>query len=157
MAAFDLKVPVEDLIIKGGVIISTKDPSKSEKITDVSGLKAQKVLVGVGIRHAQPSAPTRPITVQFAEVEVNTRTGEVKVVRFLSSNDTGRVINPLICDNQTHGGIIQSLGLILSEGRILDRTQTGRMLTRTCTTTSVPPSWTFPWKSPVSIRGGLTR
>jgi xanthine dehydrogenase YagR molybdenum-binding subunit len=129
-ASQDLKLPIDDLIIKGGVISSTKDPSKSEKITDVSGLKAQKVLVGVGIRHAQPSAPTRPITVQFAEVEVNTKTGEVKVVRFLSSNDTGRVINPLTCDNQVHGGIVQSLGLALSEGRVLDRTQTGRMLNK---------------------------
>jgi xanthine dehydrogenase YagR molybdenum-binding subunit len=129
-ASQDLKVPVDDLIIKGGVISSKTDPSKSEKITDVSALKGQQVVVGVGIRHAQPAQPCRPVTVQFAEVEVNTKTGEVKVVRFLSANDTGRVINPLTCDNQTHGGIIQSLGLILSEGRVMDRTQTGRMLNK---------------------------
>jgi xanthine dehydrogenase YagR molybdenum-binding subunit len=154
MASQDLKVPVDDLIIKGGVISSATDPSKSEKITDVSGLKGQQVLVGVGIRHAQPAAPCRPICVQFCEVEVNTKTGEIKVVRYLSSNDPGRVINPLTCNNQTHGGIVQGLGLILSEGRVLDRSQTGRMLNKNMHDYKVPTILDVPLEITCIYPGG---
>jgi xanthine dehydrogenase YagR molybdenum-binding subunit len=138
MASEELKVPFEDLTMRGGVISSTKDPSKSIKVTDLSVLKTQKVVVGVGIRHAQPSAPCKPFTVQFCEVEVNTKTGEVKVVRFLSSNDPGRVMNLLTINNQTDGGVALGIGYGLTEARILDRGQTGRMLNKNMNNYKVP-------------------
>jgi CO/xanthine dehydrogenase Mo-binding subunit len=133
MASEELKVPFEDLTMRGGVISSTKDPSKKINVTDLSVLKTQKVVVGVGIRHPQPSAPCKPFCVQFCEVEVNTKTGEVKLLRFVSSNDPGRVMNLLTINNQTAGGIVMGIGYGLSEARILDRGQTGKMLNRNMT------------------------
>ncbi len=62
----------------------------------------------------------------FAEVEVNTRTGEVTVMRLLAAQDSGRVMNRLTFENQVQGGLVMGLGLGRTEERVLDR-QTGKM------------------------------
>jgi xanthine dehydrogenase YagR molybdenum-binding subunit len=54
----------------------------------------------------------------------------VKVLRFLSANDSGRVMNRLTYDNQVIGGITMGIGLALTETRILDGKQTGKMVNR---------------------------
>ena len=71
-----------------------------------------------------------PFAAQFCEVEVNTKTGEVKILRFLSANDSGRVMNRLTYDNQVFGGITWGIGLAMTEARILDGKQTGKMVNR---------------------------
>ncbi len=51
----------------------------------------------------------------FAEVEVDTDTGEVRVVRYVAAHDSGRIINPTLAANQVEGGISQMLGFTLGE------------------------------------------
>jgi len=46
---------------------------------------------------------------QFCEVKVDTRTGEIRIVRFLAAHDSGRVMNRLTYDNQVIGGITMAL------------------------------------------------
>jgi CO/xanthine dehydrogenase Mo-binding subunit len=60
-------------------------------------------------------------------VEVNTRTGEVRLLRFLAAHDSGRVMNRETFDNQVHGGIVMGIGFGMMERRIFDRSQTGKM------------------------------
>jgi xanthine dehydrogenase YagR molybdenum-binding subunit len=85
----------------------------------------------VGYRGPNPEGKVvNPFAAQFCEVEVNTKTGEIKVLRFLSANDSGRVMNRLTYDNQVFGGITWGIGLALTEARILDRKQTGKMVNR---------------------------
>lgn len=52
---------------------------------------------------------------QAAEVEVNTITGEVRVLRVISANDVGRAINPLGLQAQVEGGVMMGLGNALTE------------------------------------------
>lgn len=47
---------------------------------------------------------------QAIEVEVNTQTGEVRVLRVISANDVGRAINPLGLQAQVEGGGMMGLG-----------------------------------------------
>jgi len=55
---------------------------------------------------------------QAAEVEVNTLTGEVRVLRVISANDVGRAINPLGLLGQVEGGVVMGVGHALLENFI---------------------------------------
>lgn len=57
---------------------------------------------------------------QCVEVEVDTGTGEVRVLRVVAAHDCGRVINPLLVESQVIGGITQGLGYALTEERVVD-------------------------------------
>ena len=57
----------------------------------------------------------------FAEVEVNTDTGQVRVIRYVAAHDSGRILNPMLAVNQVEGGVSQMLGFALSEQMITDR------------------------------------
>jgi xanthine dehydrogenase YagR molybdenum-binding subunit len=57
---------------------------------------------------------------QCAEVEVDTETGEVQVLRVIAAHDCGRIVNPLLMESQVVGGITQALGYALSEERVVD-------------------------------------
>lgn len=57
---------------------------------------------------------------QAAEVEVNTLTGEVNVLRVVAANDVGKAINPLGLQGQVEGGIMMGLGNALTEEFIVE-------------------------------------
>ena len=59
--------------------------------------------------------PAYPNGCHAAEVEIDPDTGAVEIVRYAGVDDVGRVINPLIVDGQTHGGIAQGAGQALME------------------------------------------
>ncbi len=61
-----------------------------------------------------------PFNATFAEVEVNTDTGIIRVKKIVSVTDIGQVINPQMSEGQVQGGIPQSLGHALSEYMIFD-------------------------------------
>lgn len=65
--------------------------------------------------------------VQFAEVEIDTWTGVIRVKRVLAMHDCGRVMNALTCRSQINGGVILGTSYALLEERVLDR-DFGRML-----------------------------
>ena len=71
-----------------------------------------------------------PFGAQFCEVKVDTRTGEIHVVRFVAAHDSGRVMNRLTYDNQVIGGITMGIGLAMTEMRVLDRNQTGKVVSK---------------------------
>ena len=56
----------------------------------------------------------------FAEVEVNTETGQARVVRYVAAHDSGRILNPILAVNQVEGGVSQMLGFTLSEEMLTD-------------------------------------
>ena len=58
--------------------------------------------------------------VQAAEVEVNTLTGEVRVLRVISANDVGMAVNPLGLQGQVEGGVMMGLGNCLTEEFIVE-------------------------------------
>lgn len=65
--------------------------------------------------------------VHFAEVEVDTETGKVRVLTLVAVQDCGLPLNRLAIESQLNGGLIQGMGYGLYEGRVTDR-DTGLML-----------------------------
>lgn len=67
-----------------------------------------------------PANFTYPFGCHIAVVEVDKETGEVKLKRFISVDDVGNVINPMIVEGQIHGGVVQGIGQALFEGAEYD-------------------------------------
>ncbi|NBV88316.1 MAG: xanthine dehydrogenase family protein molybdopterin-binding subunit, partial [Betaproteobacteria bacterium] len=75
-----------------------------------------------------PTNFTYPAGTYICEVEINPRTGEVRVDRFTAVDDFGVIINPMIVEGQVHGGLAQGIGQALLENCVYDR-ETGQLLT----------------------------
>lgn len=63
---------------------------------------------------------------QAVEVEVDTDTGQVRVVRVTSAHDVGKAVNPQLIQGQIEGGVMQALGYTITENFV---TREGRVLT----------------------------
>jgi xanthine dehydrogenase YagR molybdenum-binding subunit len=64
---------------------------------------------------------------QFAEVEVDTQTGQVRVLKIVAAHDAGRTINRLTAESQINGGVIMGLSGALLEARVMD-SNTGHVM-----------------------------
>lgn len=58
---------------------------------------------------------------QLAEVEVDTETGQVEVLRVIAAHDVGRAINPSNVEAQIEGGVVMGMGYALEEEIQLDK------------------------------------
>ena len=63
----------------------------------------------------------------FVEVEIDTRTAQMKIIKFVACHDSGTIVNPAVCENQAAGGYYQSMGLTTTEHLIFDD-ETGAIL-----------------------------
>jgi xanthine dehydrogenase molybdenum-binding subunit len=79
-------------------------------------------------RGQTPVAAAPTSAAQFAEVEVDTQTGQVRVLRLVAVQDVGRAVNPAIVEGQLQGAAHQGLGYALSEALVVDPA-TGATLT----------------------------
>ncbi|GAB4546684.1 MAG: xanthine dehydrogenase subunit D [Anaerolineales bacterium] len=78
---------------------------------------------------------------QAAEVEVDTETGHVRVLRLVSANDVGQSINPNMVVGQIEGGVVQAQGYALMEDY---KTKNGKVLTDQLSTYLIPTVWDIP-------------
>lgn len=128
-AAFMLGVRVDQLEARDRKIQVIGYPQKNLPIGEVA-LKSQAVLGKPVIGSASFSPPTIPLdsetgqgkpfgtyvtATQIAEVEIDTETGQVDVLRFVAAHDCGTPINPMLVEGQIQGGIAMGIGLALSE------------------------------------------
>jgi len=66
------------------------------------------------------SGPTWPNGCHICEVEIDPDTGAVAIDSYVSANDAGRVVNPLIVEGQIVGGALQGIGQALCERVVYD-------------------------------------
>jgi len=135
VVAKKLEVNPEDLAAAGGRIFVRGSESRGMTISEAFLARFGSLgttLTGEAI--CQPeSIPMDPETGQSekcteywfpsatsAEVEVDTETGQVKLVQFYSVGDTGTAINPKHCEQQLLGSAITHLGLTLFEEMIFE-------------------------------------
>jgi aerobic carbon-monoxide dehydrogenase large subunit len=74
----------------------------------------------VGISDQVMSIPSYAYTGAVCEVEVDPETGLVEIVGYVSIDDCGRAVNPMLIHGQSHGGIAQGIGQALSEQCVYD-------------------------------------
>jgi putative selenate reductase molybdopterin-binding subunit len=78
----------------------------------------QEQIMGVASYFSPVSPP--PFAAQFAEVTVNTITGQVTVDKLVMAVDSGVIVNPLTASGQIEGGMTQALGYAVCEEMVYD-------------------------------------
>jgi CO/xanthine dehydrogenase Mo-binding subunit len=129
VAAEDLNVSPKDLVAQMGKIFVRGSP---ERCVDIDGVanKAMyelgKALIGHGY-FMRPVSKLDPATGKIdpfttlawtavqAEVEVDTETGVVDVLKLTSVVDAGKAINPMLVEGQIEGGAVMGMGAALME------------------------------------------
>jgi xanthine dehydrogenase YagR molybdenum-binding subunit len=115
------EAPVDVLDVQDGAIINSETGKEMGSIASFLGQLEGHEVTARGMRG--PNAEdviVRTFGAQFAEVEVDIGTGEVRVLKIVAAHDCGRIVNPLTFSSQMEGGIIQGVGMALSEQRIVD-------------------------------------
>ena len=121
----------EDLDIKDSIVYVKKDPSKRITMAELVGPAFFMGTMDIGSTepifaygwHNQQGAyigppGARPIFVRqahFVEVEVDTETGGVEVIRVINANDVGKAINPDAVEGQQYGGSIMGVSRVRTE------------------------------------------
>ena len=115
-----LGIAVERLDVKNGMIVPCTGAAPVP-IAEITRQLGDVTIMGHGSRGPnERGVGLMTFGAQFAEVEVDSWTGNVRVVRLTAVHDVGRVLNPLLARSQLEGGIIQGLGLALFEERVID-------------------------------------
>ena len=105
----------------GRQVYMEADPEKKVSLDDVviTSMNGHDVALEATETHSSPLSPP-PYMVGAAEIEVDTETGEVKVLDYAACVDCGTPINPNLTRVQTEGGILQGIGMTLTENVTYD-------------------------------------
>ena len=119
-AALLMKAGAEDLDIAGGRVFKKAAPSKGLTVKDVF-MKGDMLPVVVEMGRApNPEKTGVPYIANFSEVEVDTATGRVQVLKLVVLNDCGTVMYASGAEAQQIGGQVTGLGEALTEEIIYD-------------------------------------
>src|SRR5260221_739440 len=122
LAAPLLKAKAEDLDAADGRIFVAGQPTRSVTFKQAAAKMPGEVIDCVAERKKQYETFRQDIAgTQFAEVEVDTETGVVHVIKMVSVNDCGIPVNRLTAESQVIGAMIQGVSWALFDNRILDR------------------------------------
>ncbi|MBI4550901.1 MAG: xanthine dehydrogenase family protein molybdopterin-binding subunit [Candidatus Latescibacteria bacterium] len=115
-----------DLVARDGKVFVKSDPSKSVAWKQATAQLADGPITIQGEWVAGYS-DTGVAGTQFVEVEVDTETGHVQMLKVVAVHDCGLVIDRLTAESQVNGGVLMGVGYALYEDRILD-SPTGHMV-----------------------------
>ncbi len=152
VAARFLEAATEDLVLEGGRVMVKGVPERSIELGELARLvEEQPDLVereppnpvnGTPIeglaawRDFAPPGAAYASGTHIAVVEVDSETGEVRVLKFVAVDDCGRVLNHYLAEAQIHGGLAQGIGQALYEEVIYD--QDSQLLTGTLMDYALP-------------------
>ena len=112
--------PAELEIVGGGVVVKAT-PGRRMALAEVARLSPERPLeVEASVSPGSRDYVVNSFGAHFAEVEVDTVTGNVRVLRYVAAHDSGRILNPNMAVNQVEGGVSQMLGFTLSEEMLTD-------------------------------------
>ena len=116
-----LGVPAGELECRHSTVTTSTGKKHGLTFAEIGDELGNVMILGHGSRGPNPAdTAIFAFGAQFAEVEVDTETGRVRVLRFTAAHDSGRIINPRLAESQLEGGILQGLGYALFEERVLD-------------------------------------
>lgn len=145
----------EDLLEQGRHRAAERLGQEADEITHADGRFTAVDGRSVGLFEMSALAPfsataeistrlhAHPNGVAVCEVEIDPETGAVEVTRYISVDDVGRAINPMIVEGQLHGGSVQGIGEALLEEVVYDH-GTGQLLTGSFLDYGIPSTMEVP-------------
>ena len=120
LAASHLNAEADALDIVDGHVVSENGTMRLP-LSDVAALTSDEPLeVQASVMPGSKDHIVNSFGAHFAQVEVDTETGNVRVLRYVAAHDSGRILNPQLATNQVEGGVSQMLGFTLSEEMLTD-------------------------------------
>lgn len=117
----------EGLFLKDKKVVSKKS-SASVTLTDVANTTLyyhdQFQILGTASHFSHSSPP--PFAAHIVDIEVDTETGLVKVLKYVAAVDCGTAINPALAEGQTEGAVLNGITYALTEEMVFD--PQGRMI-----------------------------
>jgi len=127
MAAKELKIPAEDIILKDNSLLDRNDPGNAVDFKKTAaGFRRETVFHGERLGLPQGYA-YNSFGAHFVEVEVDTGTGRIRVLKVVAVHESGRIMNKQTAESQILGGVTQGISTALFEQRILDE-ETGTLV-----------------------------
>jgi carbon-monoxide dehydrogenase large subunit len=136
------------------------DPSASRTWAQVAGHAGDAGLTA-SVNFTE-CAPTFPFGTHLSVVEVDTDTGKVRLIRHVTIDDAGPVVNPVLAEGQRHGGIAQGVAQALLEEMVYDadgNPQTGTLADYAAISAAELPSFellaseTSTDRNPLGVKG----
>lgn len=120
-AAEMMEVKPENLAIENGTIYDINSPNVCRVCKTVEEVAHYATELSdhpgqiIGAYTNSPTENPPPFGAQFVEVEVDTETGKVEILKFIATQDVGKAINPIIVEGQIEGAAVQGIGFAISE------------------------------------------
>jgi len=149
IVAHQLEVAEDDLELVDGTFSVKGSPDRSMTIKDAAlqAFVAHNLPEGMepGLEETAVYDPANfswPAGAHAAVVEVDTETGDARLVRYVAVDDVGAPINPMVIDGQVHGGVTQGIAAALFEEAVYD--EGANLQTTTMATYLVPSAAELP-------------
>jgi carbon-monoxide dehydrogenase large subunit len=132
LASHLLEASPEDIVFVGGAVGVAGVPERALSWADLAAAAGDRKNLPEGMEPGLAADAdfagdgSYPFGAHCAVVEVDTETGDARLVRFFAVDDCGRIINPLLAEGQVHGGIAQGIGQAMLEEVIFDDQGTPR-------------------------------
>jgi carbon-monoxide dehydrogenase large subunit len=150
LAAHLLEASVEDIAVVAGQGLGVVGaPSATVSWAELAKAAADPARLPEGMEpgleaEADFETPdsSYPFGAHVAVVEVDVETGLTKLVRHVTVDDSGKILNPLLAEGQIHGGIAQGVAQALYEG--MDYDEDGNCLTGSLVSYALPTASELP-------------
>ena len=143
-AAGLLETDPSHLEILDGAVVATSGPERRMSMDDLARrLQGKPLEADAEVVPGSKEYIVNSFGAHFAEVEVDTETGQVKILRYVAAHDSGKILNPILAINQVEGGVSQMLGFTLLEEMITDG-RFGATLNASYLEHKVPGIWEYP-------------
>ena len=109
----------DQLDIRNGDIFMKSNPSTKltmEAVVSAAGLP----ILGRAIYKQDNDWERTAWAAHAVEVEVDTGTGSVQIMKYAAAHDVGRALNPFALEQQIEGGVVMALGAVFNEQLLTD-------------------------------------
>jgi carbon-monoxide dehydrogenase large subunit len=148
LAAHLLEAAPADIVVSDGQWQVRGVPGRGATFADIAAAaygtsRPSDIEAGLeATRYFQPPGLVFPFGAHVAVVEVDRETGAVQLLRYVSVDDCGQVLNPMLVEGQVHGGLAQGIAQALYEE--ISYVDDGSLLTGNLTTYMMPAAPDLP-------------